>query len=239
MFSLMRFEAVRALRNVKYLVFLIVVPVGFYLLWGRQSGEQDGVQISALALVTMAVYAATGGALMAAGGGVADDRAQGWLRQLKVTPLRDAEWLAGRILLGVMMTVPGVAGVSLAALLAGHVQLPTGRWAALIGLLLVGSVPFGLLGLLFGLMLRGKTAQLGLVVVFFALAVLGGVIGSGSFPGAWEHIRRLTPSYSLVQEGNAVISGHALGAGHAGVLAVWAVLAAVAVLLRWRQSSGT
>ncbi|MFC0552131.1 ABC transporter permease [Planotetraspora thailandica] len=235
----MRFEAVRALRNVKYLVFLIAVPVGFYLLWGRQSGEQDGIQISALGLVAMAVYAATGGALMAAGGGVADDRAQGWLRQLKVTPLRDAQWLGGRIVLGIMMIIPGVAGVSLAALLAGHVHLPPARWAALIGLLLVGSVPFSLLGLFLGLTLRGKTAQLGLVVVFFALAALGGVIGSGSLPGIWEKARHLTPSYSLLQEGNAVIAGHAPAAADAGVLGVWALVAAGAVLLRWRQNSGT
>ncbi|GLX00606.1 ABC transporter [Microtetraspora sp. NBRC 16547] len=238
MMSFMRFEIARTARNVKYLIFLIAVPVGFYLLWGRQSGEQDGVQISALALVAMAVYAATGGALMAAGGGVADDRAQGWIRQLKVTPLSDARWLAGRIVLGVLMVLPGVAGVSLAGLLAGHVHLPAGRWAALIGLLLVGSLPFGLLGLFLGLILRGKTAQLGIVVVFFALAVLGGVIGAGALPGIWEKVRQLTPSYGLVQGGNAVIAGHAPTVTQAGVLAVWTVVAGVAVILRWRQSSG-
>ncbi|WP_157530395.1 ABC transporter permease [Microtetraspora niveoalba] len=234
----MRFEIIRTLRNIKYLVFLIAVPVAFYLLWGRQSGTQDGVQVAALALVAMAVYAATGGALMAAGGGVADDRAQGWLRQLKVTPLGDAQWFAGRIVLGVLMVLPGVAGVSVAALTAGHVHLAAGRWAALIALLLAGSLPFGLLGLFLGLTLRGKTAQLGIVVVFFALTVLGGVIGAGPLPGVWERIRELTPSYGLVQGGNAVIAGHAPTLAQAGVLAAWTVLAGAAVLLRWRRSSG-
>jgi ABC-2 type transport system permease protein len=128
-----------------------------------------------------------------------------------------------------MVIVPGVAGVSLAAVFAGHVQLPAGRWAAPIGLPPVGSPPFGLT-------VRGKTAILGIVVVFFALAVLG---ATGSLTGVRERPRHLAPSYSLVQEGNAMIAGHALGIGQTGVLAAWTVLAGAAVLVRRRQSSGS
>ncbi|GAA4230681.1 ABC transporter permease [Streptosporangium album] len=230
MFSLVRFEIVRALRNVKYLVFLVAVPIGFYLMWGRGSDA---------ALVAMAVYAATGGALMAAGGGVADDRAQGWLRQLRVTPLSGAQWLAGRVVLGVVMTLPGIAGVCLAAILVGHADLPPARWAALAGVLLAGSLPFCLLGLFLGLTLRGKTAQLGIVVVFFALAALGGVIGQGDLPGIWQRIRELTPSHSLLLYGGAAADGQAVSLTPAGVLVAWAVLAGAAVLARRRWSSGT
>ncbi|MFC4118895.1 ABC transporter permease [Nonomuraea zeae] len=227
----MRFEVVRALRNVKYLVFLVVTPVGLYLAYGRGAG-------AAPAMVAMAVYAAAGGGLIGSGGGVAEDRARGWLRQLKLTPLADAQWLAGKIVQGVLMIVPGVAGVSLAAVFAGDVRLDAGRWAALLLLMLAGSLPFALLGLLLGLTMRGKSAQVGIVVVFFALAAVGGLVGSGALPGVLESVRHYVPTYSLAQAGFSVLDGRAPGATGLAVLAGWTVLGAGAVLMRWRRESG-
>jgi hypothetical protein len=70
--AFIRFEIVRTLRNVKYLAFLVVMPVVFYLLWGRNGGAE--------AMVAMAVYAACGGALLGSGNTIAEDRYTGWLR---------------------------------------------------------------------------------------------------------------------------------------------------------------
>lgn len=230
MFSFVRFEVARALRNVKYLLFLVVTPVGLYLAYGRGAD-------AAPAMVAMAVYAAAGGGLIGSGGGVAEDRMRGWLRQLKVTPLGSAQWLAGKIVQGVLMIVPGVAGVTVAAVTTGGVHLPAGRWVALIALLLVGSLPFALLGLLLGLTLKGKTAQVGIVVLFFGLAAVGGLIGAGTLPGILESLRHYIPTYTLAQAGFSVLGGQAPGAGGLTVLAGWTVVAAVAVLMRWRRES--
>lgn len=228
MLHFLRFETVRVLRNIKYLVFLVAIPVVFYLMWGRHFAGDA---------VAMMVYAASSGALMAAGGGVADDRAQGWLRQLKVTPLRDGQWFAGRLILGLFMILPGMAGVAVAAILAGHVHFSAVRWVELAGLLWIGSVPFALLGLFLGLTLRGKTAQLGIVVVFFTFAILGGVLGSGNLPGLWGRIGHSTPAYSLVNSGKAIISGQPLSVAPFAVLLAWTVVAAAAALARWRRGA--
>ncbi|NUW44043.1 ABC transporter permease [Nonomuraea rhodomycinica] len=230
MFSFVRFEVFRALRNVKYLLFLVVTPVGLYLIYGRTSD-------SALAMVAMTVYAATAGGLIGSGGGVAEDRMRGWLRQLKVTPLADRHWLAGKIVQGVLMIVPGVAGVTIAAVTTGHVHLSAGRWAALLALLLLGSLPFALLGLSLGLTLKGKSAQIGIVVVFFALAALGGLIGSGTMPYALEQVRHYLPTYNLAQAGFAIVGGHGPAATGLAVLGAWALVAGAAALALWRRES--
>lgn len=230
MFSFVRFEIFRALRNIRYLLLLVVMPVGLYLIYGRTSD-------SAFAMVAMAVYAAAGGGLIGSGGGVAEDRMRGWLRQLKVTPLADRHWLAGKIVQGMLMIVPGVAGVGVAAVTVGGVHLAAGQWAALLGQLVLGSLPFALLGLSLALTLKGKTAQIGLVVIFFALAALGGVIGSGTLPAALAAIQPYLPTYSLVQAGYAIIGGHGPQAGGLAVLAGWAIAAAAATLVQWRRES--
>ncbi|NJP94591.1 ABC transporter permease [Nonomuraea sp. FMUSA5-5] len=231
MFSFVRFEIFRSLRNVRYLLLLVIMPVGLYLIYGRTSN-------SVPAMVAMAVYAAAGGGLIGSGGGVAEDRLRGWLRQLRVTPLADAHWLAGKIVQGMLMILPGVAGVCLAAVTTGGVRLGAGQWAGLAALLLLGSLPFALLGLTLALTLKGKTAQIGLVVIFFALAALGGIIGSGTLPGVLATIQPYLPTYSLAQAGYAIAGGHGPQASGLAVLAGWALAAAASALVLWRREAG-
>jgi ABC-2 type transport system permease protein len=63
-----RFEVLRVLHNIRYLVFLVVMPVAFSLIWAK---EGPGV------MVAMAVYAVCGGALLGSGNTIAEDRLTG------------------------------------------------------------------------------------------------------------------------------------------------------------------
>jgi ABC-2 type transport system permease protein len=222
--AFIRFEIVRTLRNIRYLAFLVVMPVVFYLLWGRNGGPG--------AMVAMAVYAACGGALLGSGNTLAEDRSTGWLRQLRVTPLADRAWLAGKIVQGVLTVIPGVLIVCVVAVFTGHVQLSAPRWLGLAALILLGSLPFALVGILVGLLLRGKTATVALMLVFFALMFIGGVIaGDTTIPGG-----TVTPTYTLLSAGIQVVDGQPIGGGYLANLGGWAILAGVGVLLRWRRA---
>jgi ABC-2 type transport system permease protein len=239
MLPFVTFELRRTFRNVRFLLFLVAMPVVLYLIWGREDGTAQGLPVPALLLATLGVYAASGGALIGGGSGVAEDRAAGWLRQLRVTPLRDTDWLVGRLVNGVLVIVPGVAAVGLAAVLYGHVHLAAGRWAELAALLLLGSIPFGFLGLLVGLTFHGKTAQVALVATFFTCAFLGGVMTGGQKLGpVADGIGAVTPSYHLVRSAEGIVGGHGPGVVHVAALAVIAAVAGAAAVFQWRRQEG-
>ncbi len=224
MTAFVRFEVVRTLRNIRYLSFLVVMPVVFYLLWGRTGGPG--------AMVAMSVYAACGGALLGSGNTIAEDRFTGWIRQLRVTPLSNRAWLTGKIVQGVLTVIPGVLIVSVVAVFTGHVELDAAKWLGLAALFLLGSLPFALIGVFFGMLLRGKTATVVLMLVFFALMFIGGVIaGNTTIPGG-----AITPTYNLLAAGIQISQGQPIGGGYLLNLGGWTALAGVAVLLRWRRA---
>jgi ABC-2 type transport system permease protein len=214
-----RFEVLRVLHNVRYLVFLVVMPVAFSLIWAK---EGPGV------MVAMAVYAACGGALLGSGNTIAEDRLTGWLRQLRVTPLPDKAWLGGKIVQGMVTVLPGVVLVGVVAAVKG--QISPGHWLAILLVMLVGSLPFVLVGVFVGLTVRGKTATVALMIVFFALMFLGGVVG-GETVWSWA------PTHSLLDAGMSVLDDRAIGVTALLNLGIWTAAAGVAVLLRWRRAS--
>jgi ABC-2 type transport system permease protein len=221
--AFVRFEVVRTLRNVRYLAFLIVMPVVFYLVWGQQSGAPG--------MIAMSVWAACGAALLGSGSTIAEDRFTGWLRQLRATPLSNPAWLGGKIIQGVLMVVPGVAAVSLVAVFVGHVRLDPGQWVWLTVAMLVGALPFALVGVFGGMLFKGKTATVALMLLFFALMFLSGIIGGRapvSFPAVF-------PTYDLMQLGVGIARDEPVNGLYLAILGAWTLVGGVAVLLRWRR----
>ena len=150
-------EVRRAFRNRRYVMFAIGFPVVFYLLYtGVLSGASpdDGVVVGGLPwrtffLVSMATY----GAIAASLGGaviIAQERTSGWARQLRVTPLPAVAFVAGKVLVSMLVTVPAIVAVCIAGVAVNHVDLPAISWLQLIVTLAVGSLPFAALGLLIG-----------------------------------------------------------------------------------------
>src|SRR5690242_17541529 len=87
--TLLRIELMRMMRNRRTIVFTLVFPTAMFFVFGSGTGGDKRVgegNVSAYVMVSMALY---GGALIAASGGamVALERALGWSRQLRLTPL--------------------------------------------------------------------------------------------------------------------------------------------------------
>src|SRR5690606_13079216 len=107
--------------------------------------------------------------------GLAEDRAAGWLRRLRLTPLSPAAVVAGKAVTGVVIVVPAIAAVLAAGVLVNGVRLGAGQWIAIAGLLWAGSVPFTLFGLGNGYLLSGQSAALVNFAASLVLAVGGGL----------------------------------------------------------------
>ncbi|MFJ9705821.1 ABC transporter permease [Streptomyces sp. NPDC101234] len=237
MLDYLRLEVRRTLRDAGFVVGGIAMPVLMYLLF-TNLGAADGSWKTG-AMVGMAGYGAVGSALNT-GGGVAEDRAIGWLRQLRVTPMTPRQVVVGRALTGSVTVLPAIVAVLAAGGLLNGVRLAAWQWAAIAVLLWLGSVPFTLLGLGNGYRLTGQTTGVANMACNLGLAVLGGLwFPVALFPGWLRSVSAYTPTYRFAQLGTSVAEGRMPPPWAVAVLAFWLVVFGSYAVLSYRRSGRT
>jgi ABC-2 type transport system permease protein len=240
MIAFLRFEIVRTLRNVRFLVMLIAFPVLLYLIYAKQHGMSQGLTVATLLLVSMAVYSGMGSAMFASGPQLARERSNGWMRQLRISPISTPGWFAAKLIQAILLIIPGLALLIALALTYGHVHLAAGRLGLLVAVLVLGAIPFCALGLVIGLMFDSQTAQVAQLITLLVLAFLGGIfIQWSSLPHGMQLIGKALPSYHLAQLGWNAAAGRALGLTNIAVLAAWTAGLGLIAARRWRSESAT
>jgi ABC-2 type transport system permease protein len=233
-------ELRRAARNRRYLFFGIGFPVVFYLLYtgvlqGKNAGPADPA-FQAFFLVSMAAYGMIGAALSSAVP-IAQERATGWTRQLRITPLPSAAWVSSKLAVAYLTALPALGLVSLVAVGINHVQLAPATWVQLVGGLAVGVVPFAAFGLLIGYTFDPGSAQGAVTLTYLATSILGGLWAPVStFPDGLATIARIMPTYHLANLGWTALDGKAPDPVDLLVLVAYGVAAFALVAWRYRTS---
>jgi ABC-2 type transport system permease protein len=241
MVAFARFEIRRTLRDSRFLLFLVAMPALLYLLLAgfTSSGRQDGLPAPVAFMVAMMCYATIGSACYAIGPPLAAERARGWIRQLRIMPLAGTAWLAVKLLQGALLILPGITVVAATAAITHSLDLTPARWAALAAVLLAGSLPFTVLGLVIGQALEGQTANSATLFTVLGLAFAGGLlIPDSQLPHALQHAAAVLPSRQLANLARAAASGHGPALTAVGVLAAWTLVAAGAALALRRRDGG-
>ncbi|WP_031466772.1 ABC transporter permease [Sciscionella sediminilitoris] len=232
-------ETRRALRSPRALVFTVGMPVLYYFIfsgiWG--SGEVGGINAKTALMSSMAAFGAMMGTMFT-GARTAQERAVGWQRQLRLTPLTPVQYLLGKGIVGMFVglipvllvsIVGGIDGASLSA--GGWVQLVLGVW--------LSAIPFAVLGLLIGQLATPDTIPVFTMVPMLLCGFLGGLwIPIAIFPHWLGQVAKVLPSYWMADIGHGAV-GHGsanLGAA-AGVLAAWAIVLGALVMLRYRRDA--
>jgi ABC-2 type transport system permease protein len=105
--------------------------------------------------------------------------------------------------------------------------------------LLVGSLPFTVLGLVIGQGLEGQSANTGTLFIVLGLAFAGGLlIPDSELPLALRHAAVVLPSRRLADLARAAAAGHHLSLTAVGVLAAWTLAAALGALVLRRRDGG-
>ena len=237
--ALIRLDLRRAFRNRRYLLFTIGIPVVFYLLYTNVLGRGqnanasiDGTTWGAYFMVSMAAYGAMGAALTTSRI-VAGERSAGWTRQLRVMPLGPGAYLAAKLVVSFVTTIPSIVLVGLVGIAANGVSLGAASWVELLVALTLGSLPFAALGLLIGYVLDADGAQGGFTIAYFTLAILGGLwVPVSSFPDALATIAHVLPSYHFADLGWRALAG--LGPDPVDLLVLAAYTVAIGALVSWR-----
>ncbi|WP_406478406.1 ABC transporter permease [Streptomyces sp. NBC_01615] len=238
MLDYLRLEVRRTLRDTGFVIGGIAMPVMMYLLFTNLGGGDDGEWKTA-SMVGMAAYGAVGSALNT-GGGVAEDKGIGWLRQLRVTPMTPREVVLGRALTGSVTVLPAIVAVLAAGGLVNGVRLDVWQWAAIAVLLWLGSLPFTLLGLGNGYRLTAQTTGVANMVCNLGLSVVGGLwFPLALFPGWLRSLSAYTPTNRFAQLGVSVADGHAPALGAVVVLTAWLLAFGFYAVVSYRRSART
>jgi ABC-2 type transport system permease protein len=236
--SYLAFDLRRALRNRRYAMFAIGFPVVFYLLYTGLllGGAKPDPTWNAFYMVSMMAYGMIGAALSTAIP-ISQERATGWTRQLRLTPLPAAAWVATKMAVAYVTSLPALILVGSAAFLVNHVDLPLTTWVAILASLAIGVLPFVGLGLLFGFVLDASAAQGAVTISYIGLAILGGLWAPVStFPDSLATIAKMLPTYHFANLGWESLTTGLPDLVDAAVVAAYAV--AIFALVAWRYRVG-
>jgi ABC-2 type transport system permease protein len=235
-----RYELLRTFRNRRFFIFSLGFPlILYFVIAGPNKNDNDfggsGIPAPVYYMIGLTAFGAMN-AVLAAGARIAGERAVGWNRQLRITPLSTRAYFRAKVLTGYLMAGCTIAVLYISGATMG-VRLPAGDWLAMTGLILVGLVPFVALGILFGHLLTVDSIgpAMGGSTALFAL--LGGTwfpIGNGTMKDIAEAI----PSYWLVQASHVGLGGSAWGALGWAVIAAWTVVLTALAARAWRRDTG-
>ncbi|MET7805125.1 ABC transporter permease [Micromonospora chersina] len=216
-------EIRRVLRNRRTLVFILVMPAVFFLLFGlpqRGQNLDNGLPATGWIMISLAVYAAMV-ATTSAGAAVATERALGWSRQLRLTPLRPAAYVATKVATAMVLGLLGVL-VEFAVGAASGVRLPAHVWVESGLTAWIGSLVFAALGLFVGYLAPAENVMQFMGPILAVLAMLGGLfVPLDVLPHALQQIAKFTPVYGVGQLARAPLTGAGLDWVAIGNVAAW------------------
>jgi ABC-2 type transport system permease protein len=200
------------------------------LLFGRhlERGEPERLLagFAATALLTVAFFPF--------GVGIAAGRATPWESYLRTLPVTPGERLAGRVLSALAFGAATTAIVALVATTVYGAAPPAWRFAALVVALLLGSMPFALLGIALGYWLSPRAALPVANLLFLPLAIAGSLWArpDDGVPHEADVASQLLPTRSWIEVLDSIATGDdPLPLHHVVALAAWG--AAFLALAGW------
>jgi ABC-2 type transport system permease protein len=233
-------ELRRMMRNKRTVVFTLIMPAVFFLLFGTSASYKTervgGGNLTGYVLISMAVY----GAMLATTSGgamVSIERAAGWSRQLRLTPLRPLAYIAVKLALAMIIGAVSVAVAFAVGALSGA-QLPAEAWIGCGLLAWVCALVFAAFGLFMGYLLPSENVMQILGPVLAVLSFAGGLFVPVDLLGTtFATIAKFTPVYGvgeiarypLTHDGNLWLA--ALN------VVVWTTLFAAGAMWRFRRDT--
>jgi ABC-2 type transport system permease protein len=225
----------RSLRNRRTLIFLVIMPVLFFLLFGAGYRNSDPGAFDYV-MVSMAVY----GAMIATtstGAQVSVERSQGWTRQLRLTPLRPAGYVLTKVAASLVLgVVPVVMVLGVGAILGA--DLTIGEWLEVGALSWVCSLVFASFGLFVGYLVPAENAMQFIGPLLGLMSYFGGLFQPlDTMPQALQNIAPWMPTYAVGLVARSPITGNGMTAVHIGDLLLWTGIFTIGTAVLFRRDT--
>jgi ABC-2 type transport system permease protein len=234
-----RYEVLRTFRSRRFFIFSLGFPlVLYYLIAGPNHNVKDlggsGIGAPLYFMIGLSAFG-TMNAMLSSGARIAGERAAGWNRQLRLTPLSTLAYFRTKVVTGYLMAATTMILLFIAGSTLG-VRLSIGEWLQMIALLLVGLIPFAAMGILLGHLVTLDSIGPAMGGMTALLSLFGGVW----FPingGALHDIAQVLPSYWLVQASHVAVGGHGWGIRAWIVVALWTLVCARLAARAYRRDT--
>jgi len=206
-----RYELLRTLRNRRFFLLSLGFPlVLFFVIAGPNRNVKNfdgsGISFPLYYMVGMVAFG-TMSAMLSCGARIAAERAVGWNRQLRISPLSTRAYFRAKLLTGYLMALLTMAALYISGAALG-VSLGADEWVKMSLLIIVGLAPFAALGVTLGHMLTPDSIGPAMGGGVSLLALLGGTWFPLSSHGFVHDLAQYIPSYWLVQASHIALGGH-------------------------------
>ena len=197
-----KYEFLKLWRMKSFSLSIIGFPVMFYALFGiANRGNYDGAtEVSKYMLAGYCCFGMIGAALFGIGVGLGSERAAGWLELKRASPMPPMAYLLakcitaqafGMIIVGVLVAI---------ATVFGGVRLTALEFSSLLGMAVVGTIPFAAMGLLIALLVPPASAPGVVNLIYLPMSFMGGLwIPIHILPKWLRAIAPSMPTYHLAQ----------------------------------------
>jgi ABC-2 type transport system permease protein len=239
--TVLKLEIRRLLRNRRTVIFAMFMPAVFFLLFGLNAAyanQRAGHgNVSAFIMISMALY---GAVLATTSGGamVSIERALGWSRQLRLTPLSPVAYIAIKMITAMVLGAASVVVVYAVGMLSGKPSMPGYLWIATALSVWVGSLVFAAFGLFMGYLLPTENVMQFLSIGLVLFAFGGGLfIPLSQYPHILQDIAQYTPLYGLNQLVHAPLLGSGVHLAWVANAVAWLVIFAGGAVWRFRKDT--
>jgi ABC-2 type transport system permease protein len=237
----LRYELLRTVRNRRFFILALLFPVALYLLIAAPSRHENdvggtGLSVPLYFMISLASFGTMNG-MLSSGARIATERASGWTRQLRISPLPARSYFRTKVATAYVMALLTLAVLYISGVSLG-VSMPAAKWLEVTGMILVALVPFAALGVAVGHLVNpdsvGPVIGGGTALVAF--------VGGAWFPipsrGFLHDVALGNPAYWLVRAGRIAIGEQPWGVTGWAVIAGWSVVLTVLAVQLYRRDSG-
>jgi ABC-2 type transport system permease protein len=233
-----RYDVIKTFRNRRFFIFAVGIPLILYIIFAgaNRNVKIDGIPFPVYYLAGMASFG-TMNASTSGGAVISLERAVGWTRQLRITPLPVWAYMASKVIRGYVMSGITIIVLYAAAVVSFNVHFTAGGWLLMTGLILVGLLPFMALGILLGHLVTPDTMGPALGGLTALFAIFGGAFGPLATTGWFHDFAQALPSYWLVQAGRAGLTHVSWPLEGWEVLAVWTLALGRLAMISYRRDT--
>ncbi|HXZ66291.1 MAG TPA: ABC transporter permease [Streptosporangiaceae bacterium] len=239
--TVLKLEVRRLTRNPRTVIIALVVPAAFFLLFGLNR-SYDSLAVghgnySAFVMISLALYGAVlattfGGAM------VSMERSQGWSRQLRLTPLTPAAYIAIKVATALVLGATSVAAVYIVGAVTHKASMSTGLWIGTGLSVWVGSLLFAAFGLFIGYLLPAENVMQLIGLILGLLSFVGGLfIPVSEFAVAVQDVAKWTPLYGLNQLVHTPLLGNGVDWTWVVNVLGWLVIFSGGAMWRFRKDT--
>lgn len=238
-------ELKRLFRNASVVVFTLIFPIAMLIMIGLPNKHtsissvpvsQGGMSAAVPIMISMAVYGAMVASTMT-GVSVAAERAQGWSRQLRLTPLNPIVYIlvkaiCGLALGGIAVLITLIVGAALG------ITAPLGNLVAAGVLAWLSSIMLTSLGLAVGYAFPAQNAMRYLGPILPILSFMGGLfVPLAILPEGVQTAAKFTPLWGIANLSQSAVIGVAPDGWSVVNLIVWFLIFTGLAVLMFRRDT--